>query len=218
MDNQTFSSEEEESRIEPIIKNLEDILVGATNEIIAKGRDSLNPAYRYRAFADIELQHLEPIKKGKDEEDYDDESYRLINIYDLLMKVYPEEIGKDAVIECTSFNPYYDKISCSIPENKKWFDVSISSCEDIPNILMKLSDKLYPKKLKMAVREPEIYERHILYLTRVSAGIYPYNSEYIPIVKIKPLSPDKFEMGVGIIYGDGRSRMEIASAFKYTDF
>jgi len=216
MDNQIefFSSEEEESRIEPIIKNLEDILIKVVNEIIAKSRDSLNPADLDRAIIDIELQHLEPIKK--EEDDYDDESYRLTNIYDLSMKVYPKEIGKDAVIECTSFYPY-DKISCSIPENKKWFDVSISSCEDIPNILMKLSDKLYPKKLKMAVREPEIYERHILYLTRVSAGIYPYNSEYIPIVKIKPLSPDKFEMGVGIIYGDGRSRMEIASAFKYTD-
>jgi len=173
----------------------------------------LNPVELDHVWVYIELQHLEPIEK---EEDYDENS-ALINIYDLLMKVYPKDRRKDAVIECTSFNPYYDKISCSIRENKKRFDISISSCEDIPHVLVKLSDKLYPKKLKMAVREPAIYERHILYLTRVSAGIYPYNSEYIPILKIKPLSPDNFETGVGIIYGDGRSRMEIASAFKYAD-
>jgi len=217
MDNQIefFSSEEEESRIEPIIKNLEDILIKVVNEIIAKSSDSLNPANLDRAIADIELQYLEPIKK--EEDDYDDESYRLTNIYNLSMKVYPKEIGKDAVINCTSFYPY-DKISCSIPENKKSFDVSISSCKNIPNIIMELSDKLYPKKLKRAVREPEIYERHIFYLTSVRAEIYPHNSQYIyPILKIKPLSPDNFEMGVRIIYGDGRSYISITSAFKYTD-
>jgi hypothetical protein len=217
MDNQIkfFSSEEEESRIKPIIENLEDMLVRATNETIAKSSDSLNPADLDRAIADIELQHLEPIKK---EEDYDDESYRLINIYYLLMMVYPKGIRKDAVIECTSFKPYYDRISCSIRENKKSVNVSISSCENIPNILMKLSDKLYPKKLKMAVRKPEIYERHIFYLTRVRAEIYPHNSQYIfPILKIKPLSPSDFEMGVRIIYGDGRSHISIESAFEYTD-
>jgi hypothetical protein len=216
MDNQIkfFSSEEEESRIKPIIENLEDMLVRATNEIIAKSRNSSNPADLDRAIADIELQHLEPIKK---EEDYD-ENPPLINIYDLSIKGYPKEIGKDAVIECTSFNPYYDKISCSIQENKEWFDISISSCENIPNILVKLSDKLYPKELKMAVRKPATYERHILYLTRVRTEIYPHNSQYIfPILKIKPLSPDNFEMGVGIIYGNGRSHINIASAFGYVD-
>ena len=215
MDNQIefFSSEEEESRIEPIIKNLEDILVRATNEIIAKSSDSLNPANLDRAIADTELQYLEPIKK---EEDYD-ESYPLINIYDLSMKVYPKEIGKDAVIECTSLNSY-DKISCSIPENKKSFNVSISSCENIPNILVKLSDKLYPEKLKKTVREPEIYERHIFYLTSVRAEIYPHNSQYIaPILKIEPLSSDEFNRMVRIVYGNGRSHISIVSAFKYTD-
>jgi hypothetical protein len=216
MDNQTFTSEEEESRIKPSIEKLEDILVRATNETIAKSSDSLDPANLNRAIADIELQYLEPIKKEKN--DYDDESYRLINIYDLSMKVYPKEIGKDAVIECTSFNPYYDKISCSIPENKKEFNVSISSCENIPNILVKLSDKLYPKKLKMAVGEPATYERHIFYLTSVRAEIYPHNSQYIfPILKIEPLSPGEFNRMVRIVYGNGRSHISIVSAFKYTD-
>jgi hypothetical protein len=215
MDNQIefFSSEEEESRIKPIIEKLEDILIRATNEIIAKSSDSLNPADLGHVWVYIELQHLKSIEK---EEDYDDEIPPLINIYDFSMSFYSKERRKDAVIKCTSFYPY-DKISCSIPENKKEFDISISSCENIPNILVKLSDKLYPKKLRMAVREPEIYERHIFYLTKVSAGIYPHNSEYIPILKIKPLSPDNFEMGVSIIYGNGRSRIDIASAFKYTD-
>jgi hypothetical protein len=214
MDNQTefFSSEEEESRIKPIIEKLEDILARVANEIIAKSSDSLNPADLDRAWVDIELYHLKPIEK---EEDYDENS-ALINIYDFSMKFYPKEIGKDAVIRCTSFYPY-NKISCSIPENKKEFDVSVPGFENIPYILVKLSDKLYPKNQR-GQREPAIYERHMFYSTKVNVEVYPHNSRYIfPILKIEPQSPSEFEMGVGIIYGNGRSLISIGSAFKYTD-
>ena len=213
MDNQIeFFSSEKESRIKPIIEKLEDILDRVVNETITKSSDSLNPDILDRAFIEIELQHLRRIE----EEDYD-ENPALINIYDFSMNFYPKERGKGAVIKCMSFYPY-NKISCSIPENKEEFDVSVPGFENIPYILVKLSDKLYPKKSVIATNKPAIYENHILYLTRARVEIYPYNSQYIsPILKIEPLSPDEFEKEVRIIYGDGKSYISIVSAFKYTD-